>query len=41
MGYSLGFAEWFGLLSDDTPNLNAYLARLKARPAFQKASIAA
>jgi glutathione S-transferase len=37
MGYSLQFAEWFGLLADAHPHLNAYLARLKARPAFQKA----
>ena len=37
MGYTLECAKWFGLLTDDYPNLIEYLARLEARPAFQKA----
>ncbi len=36
MGYSLLLTKWFGLLGD-RPNLAAYLARLEARPALQKA----
>jgi glutathione S-transferase len=37
MGYTLQVAKWLGVLSDDSPNVTAYLARLQARPAFQKA----
>ena len=37
MGYTLSCAKWFGLLTDDRPNLTGYLARLETRPAFQKA----
>jgi glutathione S-transferase len=37
MGYTLECAKWFGLLGADHPNLLSYLARLEARPAFQKA----
>ncbi|MBI4515394.1 MAG: glutathione S-transferase family protein [Deltaproteobacteria bacterium] len=37
VGYTVQCAKWFGLLSDDYRNLTAYLARLTARPAFQKA----
>jgi glutathione S-transferase len=37
MGYSLQSATWFGLLTDAHPNVSAYFARLRARPAFQKA----
>ena len=37
MGYTVQFTEWFGILTADFPNLTAYLARLKTRPAFQKA----
>jgi glutathione S-transferase len=37
MGYTFECAKWFGLLTDDYPNLIEYLARLEARPAFQKA----
>lgn len=37
MGYTLKCAQWFGVLTDAYPNLTAYLARLEARPAFQKA----
>jgi glutathione S-transferase len=37
MGYTLQCAKWFGLLSDDYPNLAAYLERLAARPPFRKA----
>jgi glutathione S-transferase len=37
MGYTLQCAQWFGLLTDAHPNLVGYLARLAARPAFQKA----
>jgi glutathione S-transferase len=36
LGYSLLLTKWFGLLGD-RPNLTAYLARLEARPALQKA----
>jgi len=36
-GYALVLTKWFGLLSDDYPNLVAYLARLEQRPALQKA----
>jgi glutathione S-transferase len=37
MGYTVQVAKWFGMLGDAYPNLNAYLTRLQARPAFQKA----
>ena len=37
MGYTLKCAKWFGLLGPEYPNLAAYVARLEARPAFQKA----
>jgi glutathione S-transferase len=37
MGYTVQVAKWFGMLGDEYPNLNAYLTRLQARPAFQKA----
>ena len=37
MGYTLQCADWFGLLTGAHPNVVAYLARLRARPAFQKA----
>jgi glutathione S-transferase len=37
MGYTLQCAKWFELLTPDYPDLTAYLARLAARPAFQKA----
>ena len=37
MGYTLLVAKWFGLLGDGHPNVSAYLARLEARPALQKA----
>jgi glutathione S-transferase len=37
MGYTLQFTEWFGVLTPDFPNAGAYFARLKSRPAFQKA----
>jgi glutathione S-transferase len=37
MGYTVQCAKWFGLLTDTHPNLVAYLARLEARPTFQKA----
>jgi glutathione S-transferase len=37
MGYTLMTARFFDLLADVYPNVNAYLARLSARPAFQKA----
>lgn len=36
MGYSLILAKLFGLITDDTPNLNAYVARLEEREALQK-----
>ena len=37
LGYALLLMKWFGLLSDAYPNVLAYLARLEARPALQKA----
>jgi len=37
MGYTLLSARWHGVLSDAYPNLVRYMARLEARPAFQKA----
>lgn len=37
MGYTLQCAKWFGFLTDVYPNLDRYLSRLAARPAFQKA----
>jgi glutathione S-transferase len=30
--------KWFGLLTDQYPNVATYLKRLEARPAFQKAT---
>jgi glutathione S-transferase len=38
MGYALLLMKWFGLLTDQYPNLVAYLQRLETRPAFQKAA---
>ena len=37
MGYTLACAKWFGILDENHPRVSAYLARLEARPAFQKA----
>ena len=37
MGYTLMVARMLGVLTDAYPNLNAYFARLEARPGFQKA----
>jgi len=37
MGYSLLLMKWFGLLTDECPNLVAYVTRLEQRPALQKA----
>ena len=37
MGYTLHAAKLFGLLEGRFPNLNGYVDRLEARPAFQKA----
>ena len=37
MGYALLLTKWFGILGEQYPNLNTYLARLEARPALQKA----
>jgi glutathione S-transferase len=37
MGYGLLLAKWFSLLGEEHPNLTAYLTRLEARPALQKA----
>ncbi len=37
MGYTVECAKWFSLLNDNYPSVTAYLARLEARPAFQKA----
>lgn len=38
MGFTLAAARMFGVLDDRFPALNAYLGRLGARPAFQKAA---
>jgi len=38
MGYTLLWAKWFALLTDQHPNLTTYIERLEARPAYQKAS---
>jgi glutathione S-transferase len=37
MGYTLIVAKWFGILTDAYANAWPYIARLEARPAFQKA----
>lgn len=37
LGHSIMMAERMGIVSDAHPNLKAYTARLKARPALQKA----
>jgi glutathione S-transferase len=37
MAYTLLVARMLGVLTDAYPNLNAYFARLEARPGFQKA----
>ena len=37
MGYTVICVRWFGMLGSEYPNLNAYMDRLAARPAFQKA----
>ncbi len=37
LGYALQLAKMLGQLPEDHPRTNAYLARLAARPAFQKA----
>jgi glutathione S-transferase len=38
MGFTLEVARFLGVLGDEFPNLQAYLARLGARPAFQVAT---
>ncbi len=38
VGYALLLAEYIGLAADLPPALRAYLARLKQRPAFQRAT---
>ncbi|PKQ04720.1 MAG: glutathione S-transferase [Alphaproteobacteria bacterium HGW-Alphaproteobacteria-11] len=38
LGYDLLLCKLFGLLSDDLKNVNAWFARLSARPGFQKAT---
>ena len=38
VGFTLGAARVLGVLDDRLPGLAAYLARLEARPAFQRAS---
>ena len=37
MGYTVACAQWFTILGADHPNVTAYLGRLQARPALQKA----
>ena len=38
MGSTLGWARMFGMMDDARPNIAAYVARMSARPAFQRAS---
>jgi glutathione S-transferase len=38
LGFTLSVAQVMGVLGDRHPRIQAYLARLQARPAFQKAS---
>ena len=40
MGYSVLLASFVKLVTDATPNASAYLARCRARPAFQRAATA-
>ena len=40
MGFTLGCARMLGALTERFPNATAYLKRLEARPAFQKAALA-
>lgn len=37
LGHSIMMSQRLGVLTDDHPNLQAYIERLKARPALQKA----
>jgi len=37
VGSTLGWARAFGMMDDARPNIAAYVARLSARPAFQRA----
>lgn len=37
MGYTVVCVRWFGMLGAEYPNLNAYMDRLEARPAFRTA----
>jgi glutathione S-transferase len=37
MGFTLAAGQVLGVIDDDYPKLNAYVERLQARPAFQKA----
>lgn len=37
LGHSIMMAERMGIVSDDHPNLKAYIKRLQSRPALQKA----
>jgi glutathione S-transferase len=39
MGFTLAVAKMLGVLTDQFPNVTAYLKRLEARPAFQKAAL--
>jgi len=38
MGSTLGWARMFGMMDDARPNIAAYVTRISARPAFQRAS---
>jgi glutathione S-transferase len=38
VGSTLGWARAFGMMDDARPNIASYVARLSARPAFQRAS---
>ena len=37
MGYTVLVAKSLGMIGDDHPHVDAYLARLTERPAFRKA----
>jgi glutathione S-transferase len=37
LGHSIMMSQRMGIVTDEHPNLTAYIERLKARPALQKA----
>jgi glutathione S-transferase len=38
IGFAIGIFKWFGILKGADPVLDPYMARLAARPAYQRAS---